>query len=147
MDLTALRPEDLLPHRGRMLLIESILELNEDGAATRSVVSPEWPFCDGRGVAAIVLIELVAQTAGIHNGWIRDRRHGPETDKRGWIVGIRQARFAVEAVPLNAELITRTENRMEFEGFRDIYGTVALETGTAAEITLQLLRSPPAAGE
>ncbi len=147
MHLSDLHPESILPHRGRMLLIESILELNEDGAATRAVVAPGWPFCDGSCVKAIVLIELVAQTAGIHNGWIRDKRHGPTADKKGWIVGIRQAALAVDTLPLHTELITRTENRMEFEGFRDIFGTVATESGTVAEITLQLLRSEPAPGK
>ncbi len=146
MNLSDLHPESILPHRGRMLLIESILELNEDGAATRSVVTPEWPFCDGRGVQAIVLIELVAQTAGIHNGWIRDKRHGPAADKKGWIVGIRQAHLSVDTLPLHTELVTRTENRMEFEGFRDIFGTVATGSGIVAEITLQLLRSELIAG-
>jgi predicted hotdog family 3-hydroxylacyl-ACP dehydratase len=124
-----------------MLLIDEILEVSEGGAATRSVVSKQWPFFDGSRVQAIVLIELVAQTAGIHNGWIREKRYGPQSDKKGWIVGIRQARLALDAVPLHTELIARTENRMEFEGFRDIHGTVAMGARTVAEITLQLLRS------
>jgi predicted hotdog family 3-hydroxylacyl-ACP dehydratase len=135
------RPETILPHRGRMLLIEEILELDDDGAATRSVVTERWPFFTGRDVNAIVLIELVAQTAGIHNGWIRDKLHGPAADKKGWIVGIRQARLAVDAIPLGAGLTTRAKNQMEFEGFRDIYGIVEMETRIIAEIALQLLRS------
>jgi predicted hotdog family 3-hydroxylacyl-ACP dehydratase len=135
------RPETILPHRGRMLLIEEILELDDDGAATRSVVTERWPFFNGRDVNTIVLIELVAQTAGVHNGWIRDKLHGPAADKKGWIVGIRQARLMVNAIPLGTELITRAKNQMEFEGFRDIFGTVAMETQIVAEIAIQLLRS------
>ena len=135
------RPETILPHRGRMLLIDEILELDDDGAATRSVVTERWPFFNGRDVNTIVLIELVAQTAGVHNGWIRDKLHGPAADKKGWIVGIRQARLMVNAIPLGTELITRAKNQMEFEGFRDIYGTVAMETQIVAEIAIQLLRS------
>jgi len=136
-----LRPENILPHRGRMLLIDEILEVDDDGAVTRSIVTERWPFFNGRNVHAIVLIELVAQTAGIHNGWIREKLHGPAADKKGWIVGIRQARLAVNAIPLSTGLIARTKNQMEFEGFRDIYGTVEMETQIIAEITLQLLRS------
>ena len=136
-----MRPENILPHRGRMLLIDEILEVDDDGAVTRSVVTERWPFFTGRDVNAIVLIELVAQTAGIHNGWIREKLHGPAADKKGWIVGIRQARLAVNALPLGAGLIARTKNQMEFEGFRDIYGTVAMETQIVAEIAIQLLRS------
>jgi len=135
------RPETILPHRGRMLLIDEILELDDDGAATRSVVTERWPFFNGRDVNTIVLIELVAQTAGVHNGWIRDKLHGPAADKKGWIIGIRQARLMVNAIPLGTELITRAKNKMEFEGFRDIFGTVAMETQIVAEIAIQLLRS------
>jgi predicted hotdog family 3-hydroxylacyl-ACP dehydratase len=135
------RPETILPHRGRMLLIDEILELDDDGAATRSVVTERWPFFNGRDVNTIVLIELVAQTAGVHNGWIRDKLHGPAADKKGWIVGIRQARLMVNAIPLGTELITRAKNQMEFEGFRDIFGAVAMETQIVAEIAIQLLRS------
>jgi predicted hotdog family 3-hydroxylacyl-ACP dehydratase len=135
------RPETILPHRGRMLLIDEILELDDDGAATRSVVTERWPFFNGRDVNTIVLIELVAQTAGVHNGWIRDKLHGPAADKKGWIIGIRQARLMVNAIPLGTELITRAKNQMEFEGFRDIFGTVAMETQIVAEIAIQLLRS------
>jgi predicted hotdog family 3-hydroxylacyl-ACP dehydratase len=124
-----------------MLLIDEILEVDDDGAVTRSIVTEKWPFFNGRDVHAIVLIELVAQTAGIHNGWIRDKLHGSAADKKGWIVGIRQARLAVNAIPLGTGLIARAKNQMEFEGFRDIYGTVEMETQIVAEIALQLLRS------
>lgn len=136
-----LRPENILPHRGRMLLIDEILDVDDAGAVTRSVVTESWPFFNGRDAHAIVLIELVAQTAGVHNGWIRDKLHGPAADKKGWIVGIRQARLAVNAIPLGTKLIARAKNRMEFEGFRDIYGTVEMGTRIVAEIALQLLRS------
>jgi predicted hotdog family 3-hydroxylacyl-ACP dehydratase len=137
------RPDRFLPHRGHMLLVDEILVLDDGGAVTRSVVTEKWPFFDGRSVTSIVLIELVAQTAGIHNGWVRENLHGPAADRRGWIVGIRQARLFVDTVPLCTHLVTRTENRMEFEGFRDICGVVEMETKTAAEITLQLLRFTP----
>ena len=145
MNPQGVRPETILPHRGRMLLIDEILEVDDDGAATRSVVTERWPFFNGRDVNTIVLIELVAQTAGVHNGWIREKLHGPTADKKGWIVGIRQARLMVDAIPLGTELITRAKNQMEFEGFRDIFGTVAMETQIVAEIALQLLRSDAAA--
>lgn len=128
-----------------MLLIDEILVLDDRCAVTRSVVTEKWPLCDGRNANAIVLIELVAQTSGIHNGFIRDKIEGGSSGTRGWIVGIRQARFRVDALPVGAELVTRAENRMEFEGFRDICGRVERDGRTVAEIDLQLLRAAPAA--
>lgn len=141
MNSIDLNPENILPHRDRMLLVDSIIEVDDNGAVTRSVVTKKWPFFDGQNVRSIVLIELVAQTAGIHNGWIREKKYGPTADKKGWIVGIRQASLAVDAIPLNTGLIARTENRMVFDGFRDIYGSVEWESNIIAEIMLQLLRS------
>ncbi|MEN8752643.1 MAG: hypothetical protein AB1Z18_07690, partial [Desulfobacterales bacterium] len=67
MNSLDLNPENILPHRDRMLLVDSIIEVDDNGAVTRSVVTEKWPFFDGQNVRALVLIELVAQTAGIHN--------------------------------------------------------------------------------
>jgi len=140
---TDVRPDSILPHREPMLLIEEILVLDDSYAVTRSVATEKWPLCDGRNVSAIVLIELVAQTSGIHNGFIREKREGSAAGTRGWIVGIRQARFLVDTLPVGTQLVTRTENRTEFEGFRDIFGTVEIDGQMVAEIALQLLRAAP----
>ena len=134
-------PESVLPHRERMLLVDDILHVDDRSAVTRSTVTAKWPLFDGKEVQSLVLIELVAQTAGILNGWIRDQRHGAGADKKGWIVGVRQARLPLVAGIPGTELITTAENRMAFEGFREIYGTVGIRKKTIAEITLQLLRA------
>ena len=136
-----LTPAGLLPHRPPMLLVDEILTLDDDGAVTRSVVRADWPLCDGREASAIVLVELVAQTSGIHNGYIRGKVEGLAADKRGWIVGIRRAQWAVDRLPVGTRIVTRTENTMEFEGFRDVIGRVEINDRPAAEITLQLLRA------
>jgi predicted hotdog family 3-hydroxylacyl-ACP dehydratase len=126
-----------------MLLIDEILVLDDRCAVTRSVVTDKWPLFDGRNANAIVLIELVAQTSGIHNGFIREKLEGDSSGTRGWIVGIRQARFLVDTLPVGTELVTRAENQMEFEGFRDIFGRVEMDERMVAEIALQLLRAAP----
>lgn len=144
MNPRGLRPESIIPHRAPMLLIDEILALDDSCAVTRSVVTEKWPLFDGRNASPIVLIELVAQTSGIHNGFIREKLEGRAAGTRGWMVGIRQARFLVDALPVGTELVTRAENQMEFEGFRDICGSVAIDGEMVAEIALQLLRAAPA---
>jgi len=145
MNPTDANPESILPHRAPMLLIDEIRVLDDRCAVTRSVVTDQWPLFNGRTANAIVLIELVAQTSGIHNGFIREKLEGSAAGTRGWIVGIRQARFRVDALPVGTELLTRVENQMEFEGFRDISGRVEINGRMVAEIALQLLRAAPAA--
>ncbi len=141
MDLKRIDIETLLPHRGRMRLVEQIVALDEDHTVTRATVRPGWPMSDGQSVSAVILIELVAQTAGIHNGWVRVRRHGPEVDRKGWIVGISEADLHADRVDCGTLLTIRAENRFAYEGFREIAGTVETGGQLLAEAVLLLLRS------
>jgi hypothetical protein len=49
--------------------------------------------------------------------------------------------MAVDRLPVGTAVVTRTENTMEFEGFRDVCGRVEVDNRPVAEITLQLLRA------
>ena len=133
--------ETLLPHRGRMRLVEEIVALDEEHTVTRATVRPGWPMSDGQSVSAVILIELVAQTAGIHNGWVRVRRYGPEVDRKGWIVGISEAELHADCVACGTALTIRAENRFAYDGFREIVGTVEADGNLLAEAVLLLLRS------
>jgi len=133
--------EDLLPHRDRMLLIDEILEIDDKTAVTRSTVTDQWPFFDGKTVDSIILIELVAQTAGINNGWVRLKTHGQNSEKKGWLVGIKQSRLFVDAVSLNDLIITKAENQFEYENYRHIAGFASIGSKIVGEVTLQLIQT------
>jgi predicted hotdog family 3-hydroxylacyl-ACP dehydratase len=124
-----------------MRLVDKILEVDADHAVTLSRVAPHWPGMGPRGVAGEVLIELMAQTAGVHNGWERLRSEGRESDKRGWLVGVKSARLEPTLLPLGSELETRAENQFAFEGFREITAKVTWDGRVLAEAVLQLLRA------
>ena len=133
--------EDLLPHRDRMLLIDEILEIDDKTAVSRSTVTDQWPFFDGKTVDSIILIELVAQTAGINNGWVRLKTHGQNSEKKGWLVGIKQSRLFVDAVSLNELIITKAENQFEYENYRHIAGFASIGSKIVGEVTLQLIQT------
>jgi predicted hotdog family 3-hydroxylacyl-ACP dehydratase len=135
--------EDLLPHRDGMLLVGDVIELREDKTVSKSVVAAHWPMTDQRGAQVLVLVELAAQTAGINNGWQNRLRHGPDADTRGWIVGVKSARFDVDVLPLGAEIRVTSENSFEFDGFREIRSTAEVDGRPAAQITLQLMQAEP----
>jgi predicted hotdog family 3-hydroxylacyl-ACP dehydratase len=135
--------EDLLPHRDGMLLVGDVIELREEMTVSKSVVAAHWPMTDHRGALALVLVELAAQTAGINNGWQNRLRHGPGADTRGWIVGVKSARFDVDVLPLGAEIRVTSENSFEFDGFREIRSTAEVDGRPAAQITLQLMQAEP----
>jgi predicted hotdog family 3-hydroxylacyl-ACP dehydratase len=133
--------EDLLPHRDRMLLIDEILEVNDKAADTRATVTDQWPFFDGKAVDSLILIELVAQTAGINNSWVRNKKRGQDSEKKGWLVGIKQSRFFVDSVSLHDLIITRAENQFEYESYRHISGIARIGCGIVGEVTLQLFQT------
>lgn len=136
--------EDLLPHRDPMLLIDEIIELDDTSAVTRATVTDQWPFFDGKTVDSLILIEVVAQTAGINNGWVRLKTHGQDSEKKGWLVGIKQSRFFVDAVSLNDLIITKAENQFEFENYRHIAGVASISSKIVGEVTLQLIQTESA---
>lgn len=140
MDYSEPTVEDLLPHRGRMRLVDEILHVDEERAVTRSKVTEQWPLFDGESVGSLILIELAAQTAGICNCWNGLRTQGERFVKKGWLVGVREARFFVDSLPLSAHVVTTAENRFKFENFREIAGSARIGAKAAAEITLQLVQ-------
>ena len=140
MNRVNIRIEDLLPHRDRMLLIDEIIEVDDEKAVTGATVTDQWPFFDGKVVNSLVLIELVAQTAGINNGWVRIKKRGKNSEKMGWLVGIKQSRFFIDAVSLNARIITLSENQFEYESYKEILGITKIGPDIIGEITLQLIQ-------
>lgn len=139
-----IRIEDLLPHRDRMLLIDEVLEVTDTTAVTSATVTRQWPLFDGRAVDSLILIELVAQTAGVNNGWVRIKKRGQDSEKKGWLVGIKQSRFFVDSVSLDDLIITRTENQFEYESYRHVSGIARIGDVMVGEVSLQLFQTDSA---
>ncbi len=135
--------ETLIPHRGRMLLVDEIVHLDDDQATVRSVASERWPLCAGETVNPLIMIELIAQTAGIHNGLRRLKTRGAGGETRGWLVGIKKARFHVAGIAVGAAVTTTTRTTLAFEGLREITGTATIHGQPAADVVLQVVEAEP----
>ena len=90
---------DLLPHRGRMLLIDEILALAPNYGITAATVKTSWPLAGDNGVQPLVLIELAAQTAGVYNSR-QNLLEQDDAETKGWLVGIKQTEFFIHNIPL-----------------------------------------------
>ena len=140
-DPTTLPIESLIPHRDRMLLVDEILAMDDRQATTRSVVKPSWPFCIAGAVDPLIAIELVAQTAGIHNGLEWHRKIQAEEPAHGWLVGVKQAAFHVASIPVGERITTTARNAYVFENLREISGTAFVADVLVAEVTLQVMEA------
>lgn len=137
-DLTV---KKLLPHRGRMLLVEKILTLDDDRAVTLSIARRDWPLYADGTINPLIMVELVAQTAGVHNGLKRLKQRGEGSETRGWLVGVKKARFHVGAIAPGQVVTTTTTNAFVFENLREIRGTATIGGQPAAEVVLQVMEA------
>jgi len=129
--------EELIPHRKRMKLINKVIEIDGESAITESIVTKQWPLFEGNSVNTIILIELVAQTAGIYIGWREKKKEG-NTGGKGWIVGIKKANFSLDTIPLNTRIIARSKQTFSFEDFYEFLGIAKIGSDVIGEIVLQV---------
>ena len=130
--------ESLIPHREKIKIISGILEIKETTAISTAVVNPNWPSYDEGEVNSLVLIEAIAQTAAIVEGYKR-KQQGKDGVK-GWLVGIKSAEFNVAKIQVNTNLIIMIENKYSFDNYAVVEGIVKTDEKVLATATLQALR-------
>jgi len=129
----------LLPHRGRMKLIDQIIETGDTAAITSAMVTTEWPLAEQNGVSPLVLIELVAQTSSIAIGWKKLQQNEP-VDNRGWLVGIKKAHFKVDMIPLHTRIETHTQVHKTIENYKIIKGISRIGADVIGDVILQVIQ-------
>jgi predicted hotdog family 3-hydroxylacyl-ACP dehydratase len=130
--------DSLIPHREKIKIIDGILDIQEKSAISYAVVNPNWPLYDGEAVDALVLIEGIAQTAAIVEGY-RRRQRG-EDGVKGWLVGIKDAEFHVKKIGVDTKLIIMLESKYSFDHYGVVEGTVRSGDDILATATLQAIR-------
>jgi len=140
MNKTEFNINALLPHRGRMKLIDQIIETRGEAAETAATVTAEWPLVEQNSVSPLVLIELVAQTASIAIGWQRLQQKEP-VNSRGWLVGIKKAHFMVEKIPLHTRITTYAQVQLKIENYTILKGVSRIGADVIADVTLQVIQT------
>jgi predicted hotdog family 3-hydroxylacyl-ACP dehydratase len=108
---------------------------------TLSVVKEDWPLFKDGFCNPLILIELVAQTSGIHNGLTRLKERGAGEDIGGWLVGVKRAVLHTGAIALGKHITTTAKNAFVFEDLREIAGSASIDGVVAAEVVLQVMEA------
>lgn len=82
------RVADLVPHSGRMSLLTSITDHDEDSLSAQVVITQDSMFADSQGVPSWVGLEYMAQAIGAFAG-LQERLKG-ESPKLGFLLGTRK---------------------------------------------------------
>jgi predicted hotdog family 3-hydroxylacyl-ACP dehydratase len=104
--------EDIVPHRGRMLLLDRLLARDEDSVAVGAVVAADNVFADHQGVPAWVGIEYMAQAISAWAG-CRGLARG-EPARIGFLLGTRRYHGRSGHFAIGAQL--------RIEAHREIFG-------------------------
>ncbi len=126
-----------------MKLIDAIVKVEPHQAVATAIVAPSWPNCMDAGADPTVLIELVAQTAGLAVGLSEMQTRNNDAQGQGWLVGIKHARFLVDHIPLRTQITIMIVTQPKFENFVQIHGEAFINSERVAEIDLQVLISAP----
>jgi len=130
--------EDYIPHRKPIRIISEVVEMKEKSAITRAVVKSSWPLYDGNAVNSLVLIEAIAQTAALIEGYKKKKKG--KAGAKGWLVGIKSAEFKQATIPVDTRLIIAVKSLYSFDNYGVIEGTVKSGEDVLAIAILQALR-------
>jgi predicted hotdog family 3-hydroxylacyl-ACP dehydratase len=133
--------EDLLPHRGPMLLAKEVLAVDRQRARVSFTVSRSWPLAEPDGVDPLILLELAAQTAGICNGWQRIQTLGRESDAMGWLVGIKRAELGIPILPYDRQVLIEAETTHFYGSLREVDCLARMAGQIIGQLTLQVFQA------
>jgi predicted hotdog family 3-hydroxylacyl-ACP dehydratase len=107
----------LLPHEGRMLLIDELLERLDENITTALTIRADSVLCDGvTGVPAWVGMEYMAQTACAYSGV--DQARAGEAASVSLLLGTRSYRATVPVfaigtrIIISAQLLVRDDDNL-----------------------------------
>lgn len=94
-------PATLVPHAPPALLVQSMIEVSEDGASAIVLIPNDNPFAVSGRAPAFVGLEAGAQAAAVLEALNRSGVAGPRI---GYVVAIRNARFRTPWLPVETPL-------------------------------------------
>jgi predicted hotdog family 3-hydroxylacyl-ACP dehydratase len=119
----------LIPHRPPMRIVEGVVAIDENSIESSCTVRDTWPTAEQGRVRSLMLVELIAQTAAVLQGW--KERHEKQVGEGGLLVGIHSAKLAQPSIPVGTRLFCAVrishgaQSYLAFDGeVRDDKGTI-----------------------
>lgn len=97
----------LIPHSGRMVMLDRVLEFSEDGLVAELIVRNDGLFSDESVMPAWAGIEYMAQTVGAYSG-IKSKLAG-EPIKLGYLLGTRRYNSNVASFEAGTKLTVQVK--------------------------------------
>jgi predicted hotdog family 3-hydroxylacyl-ACP dehydratase len=128
--------EPLIPHRGRMRLIEWVKKPTPNALQAETTVKEGWPLTREGTVSSLLGIELAAQAISALSTWHRGEGAAPRV---GLLVGIKEAEFSRPRIPIGSRLSIRVERLYQVGNYAVFHGQVSAESEFFCKIVIQAM--------
>lgn len=136
--------QELLPHAGEMILLDTVLEADEERIVCRRRVCAGGLFNAANGsLPAWAGVELMAQSVAAWAGWQAKREQQPV--RLGFLLGTRHYQCDVDVFPVNSELTIEAVRSFHDDNGMGVFACRIDAPGIHAEARLTVF-SPPDAG-
>lgn len=100
---------ELLPHRGRMLLLDEVVASGPGFVSCRVTIRPDSTFLEREGVPGLVAIEYMAQTVAVFAG-LQARGQGLPV-RIGYLLGTREFVVDVDSFRVGDEILVEANHQ------------------------------------
>jgi predicted hotdog family 3-hydroxylacyl-ACP dehydratase len=130
--------EDVLPHRGTMLLVDGIVACDDDSIAVRAQVERDAWYADADGaMPAWIGVELMAQAIAAHVGLLAMRAGGRA--RPGVLLGASKYEALASAFAPGAPLVISAKEMLRSEAGHGAYDC-AIETGAGERLAQAVIK-------
>ncbi len=127
---------ELLPHRGRALLLARVVEWTPEEVCCEATFGDDSPYLRQGRLEALCGVEVLAQSAGAYLGLSRRAAGTTSGGAIGYLVGVPSAELRVDALPVGRPLTARLRPLWQQGGAARFEGT--LSAGDAVLLTAEL---------
>ncbi|SIS40200.1 hotdog family protein [Neptunomonas antarctica] len=108
---TAFTVAELVPHSGKMSLLDNIIAYGEDWLQAQVFITADSMFAEPQGVPAWIGLEYMAQTIGAFSGL--QERLSDQPPKLGFLVGTRKYLCSAAYFPLGQTLTIKVQRELQ----------------------------------
>lgn len=105
---------ELVPHDGKMVLLDSVIEYDQESLVAEVAVRDDGLFGDGKTVPAWLAIEYMAQTVAAHGGMMCHLAGKPIN--LGFLLGTRRYNCNVSFLTVGTQLKVKVERLIQDQG-------------------------------
>ena len=138
-----LLPENYLPHRPPMVLIDKVLEVTDETALCESYVREDGVLRnflnENSELPSYFTIELIAQTVGVWSGYLA-KLHNIDIPPMGMVLGARDLKYPKDHFDKGSVLKIQVKKIMDDGAIASFDGEIISEDKTVASGRVNLIR-------